>query len=167
MAIGLSGALGRNKTRISRVPATLGRDDLKPLADQALEATRQYGASEAGLGTREKGAMRTEAFDTLSQVGKTQRMRESSYLQRRGVRGQAMQRAMERTRQSELESKRNALIQIQLAEHAIREGDISRRLAAMSGFLWPAEAARGAGEVSSTTTSSSKLGLNYGYNPPT
>ena len=140
---------GKKKTKtITRVPATLKSGDIRPVAIRYRDLAQKFLESEPGITEREKGLYKREAAETIAGTGKGERLRGASRARRYGYRGALEEDIFARIRQDEMREQRMASIQLSLAEHAIREDDIVRRAAVAAQFVWPAEAARGAGQVS-------------------
>lgn len=153
------------RKRIQRVPATLSSKDIKPVGLGYRDLVLNYLKSTPGLSGEQKGLYRRKAAEVVAGGARGAQLRGKASARRYGYRGQLEQNIQDRIRQDELQQAREASIQLSLAEHTIREDDIVRRAALASGFMWPAEQARGAGQVSGVDTSGKAWGgeVSGGY----
>ena len=156
MAWSASGTVSkaRSTTKIKRVPSTLSSGDIRSTGLKYRDLAEGYLGSAPGLTSEESGLYRQQSAETIAGSGRGAKMRASSLTARKGYRGAVEQDAQARVDQQEMEQVRKSEIQLRLAEHTLRESDVVRRAAVGAGFMWPAEQARAAGQVSGTTRKS-------------
>jgi len=157
MVFKLGGSASETKKRISRVPSTLSSEDIRPTAVAYRDTAEKYIKSEPGLTATEKTTYKAQAAETIAGAATGARQRAASTARKYGARGQMEQDFKDRIRQDEFKQQREANVQLSMAEHTLREDDITKRMAAAAGFVWPAENARGAGQISEISTRSKSL----------
>lgn len=153
----LGGMLGsKKKTKVDRVPATLSSGDLRPTAKKYQGVVNDYLDSAPGLKNHEveqgmQKVRRDTAAGTRGSMMKTQ-----AYMSKGGIRGAGAAGVMNRMDENRKAANYQSRVGMFLQEHAIKESDIARRAAVGAGFLWPAEQARGAGQMSGTVSGAGK-----------
>lgn len=164
----ISGSISRHKqkSKINRVPSALTREEVRPVALGYRDLAEQTVKRTPGLSPQEVNTTREQAFKAVGGAKEGADMRARSAAARHGLSGGMLSNAMARNEQAAMEQMREAAVQVQLAEHAIRESDLVRQAAIAAQFLWPAEQARGAGQIQSTTTTGKQWSvegsLSYG-----
>jgi hypothetical protein len=149
----------KKKTSYSYVPATLGKEEIKPVGQAYKDMTLGYLQSEPGLGAKGEEALKRSQSQAIEGSRKASEMRMRASGARQGLRGPAMGANIAKIDEAAMGARYDAELQRALSLHTIRESDISRRAAVASGFYWPAENARAAGRVSSATTTSEQSGM--------
>lgn len=146
-----------SKTSNQRVGATLGRGDLEGTANKYKDLVSDYMSSKPGLSAGEVNRNMSQ-FRRESAAGtRGQKMKSQSYMAQRGIRGAGAAGQMNRIEENQKSANYQARVSMMLQEHAIRESDVARRAAVGAQFLWPAESARGAGQISQISTSTSGI----------
>jgi hypothetical protein len=158
IAGGMSGS--KNKTtKNKRVGASLNAADLRGTGLQYRDFVSNYLKSKPGLSSQESGRM-MKNFRRGTQVqSNTSRMRSQGYMSQRGIRGAGAAAGMGRIDENRKAANYDASVKLLLNEHAIRESDVARRAAVAAQFLWPAESARGAGQIQSVSTNNPQAAL--------
>lgn len=165
---GITAGLSRSKSKskINRVPSALTREEVRPVALKYRDLAEQVAGRTPGLTAQEVNTTREQAYKGITGAKQGADMRARATTARYGLTAGMLGNAMARNEQAAMEQMREAAIEVQLAEHAIRESDLVRQAAIAAQFLWPAEQARGAGQVQSSTTTgkswSVEGSLSYG-----
>jgi len=152
----------KSSTSNTRTGATLGRGDLEGTAGKYRDLVSDYVSSKPGLTAGEVNRNMRQ-FRRESAAGtRGQQMQTKSYMAQRGIRGAGAAGQMNRIEENRKTANYQARVSMMLQEHAIRESDVARRAAVGAQFLWPAESARGAGQISQVDTTTSSSGVGEG-----
>lgn len=135
-------------SRKKKVKSVLGRDEVRPVALAHRDATLDYIKSKPGLTDQEKNLQRERTEEGIQGAKRGYLSRVKSTIAQRGYRGGMELDAEYRAEELAARERRQANIDMILAEHTLRESDIVRRAAVGANFVWPADAAvRGAAGV--------------------
>jgi len=138
-----------SKQKTSRVPSLVNPNAIRSVASRYGRNVSKYLNEEPGLSRKEKeGWMEGLRREGLG-AAKGGRMRLSQYMSQRGIRGPGAAGQMRRLEESRMSEMYNAKLHILRSEHAIRQSDIAQQSSVAAAYLWPAESARGAGQISS------------------